>query len=1189
MKLFRLSLIIGGLVMLVAVSLGTLAFDPAVQRWALLRGAKNQPSLRLDVADIAVGWSKVAVRGLTFQRAGLSVKLGHLTADYSLWEVLAQRRLSIHQLTVTDLLIDARSMAARPAALTTVASPVAALGLLAQWQLPGEFILDDIVIEGQVLLPGASPVLADLKLSGGQFAPGRVGTLQLKAVLKNPSASARVGVLHAQVKVQATQGPGNYFTQISASAIANAVGDPIVEQTQLKLAAELHQSPGGEKYSFRADTLVEGVPENILALAATLPRGAIEYAGQWSLKARTAQVEPFFLGGALPDFKINGSGQFVFNPDRTALTLQGKLQTDLSRLEALHAGWRDLGAVSVTAQFDIAGAGGIVRFNQLDVRVDGAQPMLVLQAKRGAPVNIKEQHLQIGPVDLGDELDLHIMGLPIAWLRPWVPPVELTGGLITGRLAVGVDQQRLRLRMVQPLRVAALSIAQGGQPWLNQAEVSLQAEALLAAQVWTVQVSALAMQTAAGDRLQAQVTVMLPVTPAPSLTIKANYTGDWPQLLAPWLPVGRIRSAGQLEISKTGEKITIHRCDLSLTGDQGVPLGQILALQPFTVDLPARRGWVNQAQPAIADHSGASDLMRGTWGAIPIDRLPFSLAGGQFSGIAAAGGFLLGAQGNQLTLRAEAPLNFRQLTWVQAGRSRVRDLQLTAQPSVEFTGADNFKLLTGDVLIQNTAGAKIFSGQGELARTAEIGLRGSLTLALELPALLAQPLWGGSPLLSAGRVSGEIRVAGNRLEQVEARLTSNGLVAATGNDALPVANLSFRMIVQPSGQVTVQAPLLLDRAGQRSDLNLKLELQPRVGGYTVAGRVSGAQVDYADAIAVGGLVSAAALPLLAAASAPAGVVKNNADATPAWAQYNGRVTLDVKAVHWGADWAMSDLTGQLGLEPTRLVLEQLSATMGEKSKFAAQGEIKFSAGVMPYALRANFSLPDFDAGKFFSALTPTKPPTIEGLFTAQGDFVGAGLTLPQLMARTRGSFELASPQGIFRGLQRSTNKLSLSSKAVELGATVFGSIFGAQKVTHAAEKVVGTAYFIDQLAQTLGELKFEQLKVHVVRTEKLDLELKNFRLRTPDISLTGQGAVTYQAGLAWLEQPLSLKLTMAGRGKIEQILSKLKLLDGQRDALGYATLRDPLTVTGSVAKPDASAFFIGLAASKLSDFFTPEP
>ena len=1189
MKIPRPLLVAMGVVALVGVVLATLAFLPGVQRWALLRAAAQPPSWPLEVAEVSIGWQKVSIRGVALQHAGLSIKFDELTADYSLRQLLWSRRLEVHQLTVAGLLVDGRQPAARWASVAAVTAPLTAAGLLAQWRLPLEFTLDDILLEGRILLPGAAAVVADFKLSGGQFAPGRAGALQLKAVLKNAAPNAPVSVLHAQINLQATQGLEHYFTQISVTALVDAFGKNITEQSQLKLSVDLEQSPAGEKYSLHADTLVGGMPENILTLSASLPLGAQEYAGQWSLKAQTAQVEPFSFGGLLPDFKVNGDGRFGFNPGRAALSLQGELQGEVNRLEGLNASWRDLGAVSLVTKFDITGAGSVIRLNQLDVRLNGAQPILELQAKRAAQLNLKEQRLQVGPADAGDTLDLNIIGLPIAWLSPLVPQVKLTGGLITGRLTAVVEQQRLHMRVVEPLRFAALSITHRGQPWLEQAEVSLQAEAKLTAQELAVQISELKVQTAAGDHLKAQATVTLPVTPAPSITVKAHYTGDWPQLLAPWLPVGRLRSTGQLEATKIGEKLSIRQLDLALTRETGALLGRAIVLQPFTVDLAAGRAWVDQPPPKVASNQGQGDLMRLTWGALPIDNLPISFGGGKPSGVVAAGEFLLVNEGEQLTLRAAVPLNLRQLAWAQSGRRLIDGLQLTAQPSVEFTGAQNFKLQTGEVLIQNSAGENIFSGQGQLSQSTDTDLRGSLTLAVELPALLAQPFWGAAPLLTAGRISGEIRVAGNELKHVEARLTSNGLVAATGSDALPVANLSFRMIVQPNGQVSVQAPLLLDRAGRRSDLNLNLELQPRVGGYTVAGRVSGTQVDYADAIALAGLVSAAALPRSAAVSVPVGGVENIADATPAWAQYNGQVTLDVKTVTWGADWAMTGLTGQLGLEPTRLVLEQLSATMGEKSKFAARGEIKFSAGIIPYNLRADFSLPDFDAGKFFQVLTPTKPPTIEGLFTIQGDFVGAGLTLPQLMARTRGSFELASPQGIFRGLQRSTNKLSLSSKAVELGASVLGSLFGTQKVTHAAEKVVGTAYFIDQLAQTLGELKFEQLKVHVVRTDKLDLELKDFRLRTPDISLTGQGAVTYQAGLAWLEQPLNLKLTMAGRGKTEQILGKLKLLDGQRDALGYATLRDSLTVTGSLAKPDASAFFIGLAANKLTDFFTPEP
>ncbi len=1188
MKFSRPLLVAMGMVALVGALLATLAFLPGVQRWALLRAAARQPSWQLEVADVSIGWQKISIRGVALQHAGLNIKFDKLMADYSLRQLLWSRRLEVHQLTVAGLLVDGRQPAARLASVAAVAAPLGAAGLLAQWRLPVEFTLDDVLLEGRVLLPGAA-VVADLKLTGGQFAPGRAGALQLKAILKNAAPNAQVSILHAQIDLQATQGPGNYFTQISVTALVNALGKNITEQSQLKLSVDLDQSPAGEKYSLHADTLVGGVSENILTLAASLPLGAQEYAGQWSLKGRTAQVEPFYFGGLLPDFKANGDGRFVFNPVRAALSLQGKLQVDVNRLEVLNSSWRDLGAVSLVTQFDITGAGSMIRLNQLDVRLNGAQPILELQAKRAAQLNLKEQRLQVGPADSGDTLDLNIIGLPIAWLSPLVPQLKLTGGLMTGRLTAVVEQQRLHLRVVEPLRFAALSITHSGQPWLERAEVSLQAEAKLTAQELAVQISELMVHTAAGDHLKAQATVTLPVTPDPSITVKANYTGEWPQLLAPWLPVGRIRSTGQIEATKIGEKLSIRQLDFALTRETGALLGRAIVLQPFTVDLAAGRAWIDQTPPMVASNRGQGDLMRLTWGAIPLDNLPINFGGGKPSGVVAAGEFLLVNEGEQLTLRAVVPLNLRQLVWAQSGRRLVDGLQLTAQPSVEFTGAKNFKLRTGDVLIQNSAGENIFSGQGQLSQSTDTDLQGSLTLAVELPALLAQPFWGAAPLLTAGRVSGEIRVAGSGLKQVEARLTSNGLVAATGSDALPVANLSFRMIVQPSGQISVQAPLLLDRAGRRSDLNFNLELQPRLGGYTVAGRVNGAQLDYADARAVWAIARVATAPLLATGAPAVAVEPNLADIMPAWARYDGRVILDVKAVTGGADWAMTGLTGEVSLEPARLVLRKLSATMGEKSNFAAQGEIKFIGGPKPYALQANFSLSAFDAGKFFQALTPAKAPMVEGLFTVQGHFFGDGLTMPELMARTRGTFELSSPRGVFRGLQRASNKLSLSSKAVELGSSVFGSIFGSQKITQAAEKVVGTAYFIDQLAQSLSELNFEQLQVQLVRAENLNLELKNFTLRTPDFHFSGQGTVSYKDGQSWLEQPLSLTLTMAGRGKIEQALGKLKLLDGRRDELDYATLRDPLTITGSLAKPDSAAFFTRLAASKFTDLFTPDP
>ena len=285
---------------------------------------------------------------------------------------------------------------------------------------------------------------------------------------------------------------------------------------------------------------------------------------------------------------------------------------------------------------------------------------------------------------------------------------------------------------------------------------------------------------------------------------------------------------------------------------------------------------------------------------------------------------------------------------------------------------------------------------------------------------------------------------------------------------------------------------------------------------------------------------------------------------------------------------MTGLTGLVSIEPARVALQKLEAAFGEKSRFASKGCIGFSAWLQPYALDGDFSLTEFDAGKLFKALEPAKPATIEGLFSVTGKFTGDGETVARTLARARGSFELTSRAGVFRGLQRTGSKVSMTSKAVELGASVLSSIFGSEKATKAAEKVAGTAYFVDQLAQSVGELNYDQLNVRLVRAESLNMTLEDFSLVSPDIRLLGQGTVTYVADKPLLEQPLSVSLSLAGRGKLEETLGKLKLLDGTRDELGYAKTRQPITIAGSLAKPDPTAFFTKIATAKLTDLLTPD-
>jgi hypothetical protein len=387
----------------------------------------------------------------------------------------------------------------------------------------------------------------------------------------------------------------------------------------------------------------------------------------------------------------------------------------------------------------------------------------------------------------------------------------------------------------------------------------------------------------------------------------------------------------------------------------------------------------------------------------------------------------------------------------------------------------------------------------------------------------------------------------------------------------------------------LQAPLLLDRAGLRSDLNFSLELTPAGRGYGVDGKLTGEHVELADALAVMGVFLSSAAPRATGlAPPPAAETKVPPNAGAPWSRFNGQLALDIKSVTRGPAWEMIGLTGLVQLEPARVSVPKLAAAFGEKGRLTAKAELRFSGGEQPYQVGGDFSLTEFDAGKFFKALDPARPATVEGVFAMTGHFEGRGATIGQTGQQTRGQFELSSRQGIFRGLQRMSSKVSVTTKAVELGASVLGSIFGPDKVTKAAERVVGTAYFVDQLAQNLGELNYDQLNVRLVRDETLNMTLDDIALVTPEVRLTGKGLVTYVAGKPLLEQPLSVTLAFSGRGKIEQLLGKLHLLDGTRDELGYAKVPTPVTLGGVLARPDPSAFFTKIATAKLSELLAPE-
>ena len=1177
MKFARLLLIIFGVLLVLGGALFGVALLPAVQRWAVLRAAHQVPGLKLEVAEVRAGFAGVMLRNVQAEQQKVVVKLERLEADFSLLGFLFGRRLDISRLTVTGLNLDASHIARAKAGAAAAGAPAAAPGLLAKVQLPFDLKLAEVRLEGRALLPGAAnqpPLEAQFTVTGGKIAAGQEGLLQLTATIRDLAHDATVTTLRVQAGLRATLAAQRTFSKVSLTTLVEAEGPELSGgQSQLKIGADLYHSSAGENYEVSVDTVLRGTTENVLKLQARLPEGSHQYAGDWQLKARTGQVAPFALGNPLPDFDVKGGGKFAFDPVVASASLQGELQGQLNRLEAIEPAWRAFSTVKVDATFDVGQQGGMLNLNQFQAVVTGAQP--VLEARITAPIryDVRQHQLVASGQAAENLLHVNLAGLPVDWVRPFITALDVSGGMITGQFDVArVSGAGTAAAVHGQVQLGDLTAVLGGRPLLRHASVTLRTEAMLTANVIEAPVVEFSLKTPEGDALALSGKLSTQTGPNPPLTIAGTFTATSAKMFAHWLPGAPVTAQGEVNATLQGDKLEVQAGRLQVQQGGGKPLVNAVVLQSFKADM---------ATHAVTPGNAVDPVARIEIARLPLGLLPVTAPDAVLGGFLQQGEFEVGVQAAHVLVKALKPVQLADVSLTQGRQLALTGLAIEALPVIDLAGPESFKVQSGDVTVRTAARATLFTLKAEATQTPDQGTQATASFTLEIPALATQPLFADAQAVSAGRATGEIRVVLGVHRQVEARVTLNGLIAADTGHTLPVANVGFRAVGQNNGALSIQVPVLLDNAGRRSDLNFALELSPLGHGHSVDGKLTGQQVELDDLLGVMSVFLAAAAPDNGDKPAVSG--SRNPDTVAAWSQYSGQLALDLKSVTYGKEWVMTGLTGAVAIEPARLALDKLTASFSETSRLAAKMELRFTGGALPYRLTGDYSLNDFDVGKLFKAIDPSKPPTIEGLFTVTGKLSGNGETTQRALERVHGDFQLTSRGGVFRGLARTSNKVSMTSKAVELGASVLGSLFGGEKGARIAEKGAGISYFLDQLAPAIAEINYDLLNVKLSRDEMLNMQLEAFSLVSPELRLNGRGEVTYVSGKALLEQPLSATLNLAARGKLEQQFSKVRALSSQKDELGYTKAKEPLPIAGTLGSPNSNAFFTKLAVSKLGD------
>jgi hypothetical protein len=331
-------------------------------------------------------------------------------------------------------------------------------GVFAGLQLPVDLSLDGVELEGEVILSdmagrGAGPL--HITLRGGGLAVGHEGSFVVDLTGAKPDGGALT--LHSALTV-AMDTPRT-FVRLGAKADASASGPQFPEGVGLRIESTATRNPDGETYAL----LLAGGNKQLADLKAELVTATSRISGTWKLDVHDSDLAPFALGRKLPTFMATGQGGFETGTALKEIHASGRLDASVDRLEMVRPEFSAVGAVSLTADFDVLQHANSLRVERLNVTFTGAAPVGSVRALQSFEFDVDTGKLSVADPDQ-DLVGLSLTGLPVAWVRPFTGKLELTGGDVRGEFAASARDGGLALRARTPLAVTGVNLVQEGKP-----------------------------------------------------------------------------------------------------------------------------------------------------------------------------------------------------------------------------------------------------------------------------------------------------------------------------------------------------------------------------------------------------------------------------------------------------------------------------------------------------------------------------------------------------------------------------------------------------------------------------------------------------------------------------------------------------------------------------------------------------
>jgi len=354
-------------------------------------------------------------------------------------------------------------------------------GVFTRLQFPVDVSFDDVELEGAIILPapaGQPTTTVHAKIRGGGLAAGREGIFAIDAVVAAPGGSIAVrGTTKAAMDTPRT------FIKIAAKANAALTNAQFPNGVQLDVTLGADRRPDGESYQ----VLLARADKPLISADAEFVRSASRITGEWKLDLRDTDLTPFALGRQLPVFTAAGEGNCETGLALDEIHVAGELKSSVEQLGRIRPELSAIGPMKIATEFDVLHQRGAFRVERLDVRVGGTAPIAGFQTLQ--PFEFNPMSAQLSVADPAQDLvAISLTGVPIAWVRPFLGPLAVTGGDVSGELAASAREGGLSLRAKTPLTMLGASLSENGRALLRGVDLSLKASADYTPHGWQIEV-----------------------------------------------------------------------------------------------------------------------------------------------------------------------------------------------------------------------------------------------------------------------------------------------------------------------------------------------------------------------------------------------------------------------------------------------------------------------------------------------------------------------------------------------------------------------------------------------------------------------------------------------------------------------------------------------------------------------------